>query len=90
MEEMLVSRVHLGHKSNIMNKLMKPYVINIDNKLNIINLEKSALMFMKVIDIIKNLIRLKKTILIVCAKKNTKNLIRAAGRFINMPYVNKR
>lgn len=87
---MLSYSVHLGHKSNLMNKLMKPYIINIKNELNIINLEKTALMFLKVIDIIKDLINYNKIILIVCTKKHTRNLIKFASKSINMPYVNQR
>ncbi|ASS47072.1 30S ribosomal protein S2p (SAe) [Candidatus Nasuia deltocephalinicola] len=88
--EMLINCVHLGHKSNLMNKLMKPYIVDIKSELSIINLEKTNSSFIKVLNIIKKLTIMNKIILIVCNKKYTKNLIKIASKSVNLPYVNKR
>ncbi len=88
--EMLTNNVHLGHKKNLLNQFMKNFIININKKINIINLEITLKSLKNVSFILKNAKKNNKKILIVCVEKKTTKIIKTASKKINMPFVCKR
>ncbi len=88
--KMLTNNVHLGHKKNLLNQSMKNFVININKKTHIINLEITLKSIKNISFILKNIKKDNKKFLIVCVEKKTTKIIKAASKKINMPFVCKR
>ncbi|WP_259288666.1 30S ribosomal protein S2 [Candidatus Nasuia deltocephalinicola] len=88
--EMLTNNVHLGHRKNLLNQSMKKFIININKKINIINLEITLKSLKNISFILKNAKKNNKKILIVCVEKKTIKIIKSASKKINMPFVCKR
>ncbi|WP_259286063.1 30S ribosomal protein S2 [Candidatus Nasuia deltocephalinicola] len=88
--KMLTNNVHLGHKKNLLDQSMKKFIININKKTHIINLEITLKSIKNISFILKNIKKNNKKFLIVCVEKKTTKIIRAASEKINMPFVCKR
>ncbi|WP_259286307.1 30S ribosomal protein S2 [Candidatus Nasuia deltocephalinicola] len=88
--EMLTNNIHLGHKKNLLNQSMKKFIININKKIDIINLEITLKSLKNISYILKNVKKNNKKILIVCVEKKTIKIIKSASKKINMPFVCKR
>ncbi|ALP70015.1 SSU ribosomal protein S2p (SAe) [Candidatus Nasuia deltocephalinicola] len=88
--EMLSNNIHLGHKKNLLNKSMELYILNLNDKIHIINLEITLRSLIKIKKLMGNLKKLNKKILIVCVEKNTREFVKKYSKKVNMPYVNKR
>lgn len=88
--EMITNNIHLGHRKNLLNQSMKKFIININKKINIINLEITLKSLKNISLILKNTKKNNKKILIVCVEKKTTKIIKSASKKINMPFVCKR
>ncbi len=88
--EMLTNNIHLGHKKNLLNQCMKKFIININKKIDIINLEITLKSLKNISYVLKNIKKNNKKILIVCVEKKTIKIIKSASEKINMPFVCKR
>lgn len=89
-KELLEAGVHFGHQTKYWNPKMKKYIFGSRNNIHVINLDKTlenlegshgALSFVK--QVIKN----KKTILIVGTRSQAKDIVKEIAEQINMPYV---
>lgn len=88
--KMMSNNVHLGHKKNKLHYSMKNYVININKKIHIINLEITIKALYVVKNILKDVRKFNKKLLFICIEKKTKKIIKLLAKSVNMPYVNKR
>ncbi len=88
--EMLTNNIHLGHRKNLLDQSMKKFIININKKISIINLEVTLKSLKNISLILKNAKKNNKKILIVCVEKKTIKIIKSASKKINMPFVCKR
>lgn len=85
MHDMLQAGVHFGHQTRYWNPKMKPFIFGVRNKIHIINLEKTILMFNKALIELKKITSLKGKILFVgtkrAAKESVKNTAIACSQF---------
>ena len=63
--QMLISNVHLGHTKKFLNTRIKPYLLGLRNNIYILNISTTAFQFKLFINLLINLISLRKKILII-------------------------
>lgn len=90
MRQMLDSGVHFGHQTRFWNPKMAPYIYGSRNKIHIINLEKTLLMFIEALEFVRRLAANKGTILFVGAKRQARDIICEEASRGGMPYVSYR
>jgi len=89
-EEMAQSGLHFGHKISKIHPKMKPYIYGIRNSVHILDLEKTKEKFEEALKFIQELIKEKKTLLLVGTKIQIKDLVKSIAKDCNLPYVNER
>jgi len=89
-EEMAQSGLHFGHKISKIHPKMKPYIYGIRNSVHILDLEKTKEKFEEALKFIQELIKEKKTLLLVGTKIQIKDLVKSIAKECNLPYVNER
>jgi len=89
-EEMLEKGVALGHQTTKLHPKMKDYVIGIKNTIHIIDLKKTASCLEKALEFISDLIKQKKTLLIVGTKPPLKKIIEETATKLKFPYITER
>lgn len=90
MREMLQAGVHFGHQTRYWNPKMAPYIFGARNKIHIINLEKTVVMFNDALEFMKKIAGNKGRILFVGTKRVARELVKEAADRCGMPYVNHR
>ncbi|MFI4847356.1 MAG: 30S ribosomal protein S2 [Candidatus Makana argininalis] len=88
--EMINAGVHFGHQTRYWNPKMKPYIFGARNKIHIINLEKTILMFNKALSEINILSSKKKKILLIGTKKAARTAIKDTAIKCGQYFVNYR
>ena len=90
MREMLEAGVHFGHQTRYWNPKMAAYLYGHRNKIHIIDLEKTKVMFREALNFAGKLSANKGTILFVGTKRAAQQIIREEAQRCEMPYINLR
>ncbi|HXZ96804.1 MAG TPA: 30S ribosomal protein S2 [Burkholderiales bacterium] len=90
MRQMLEAGVHFGHQTRYWNPKMAPYIFGHRNKIHIINLEKSLVLYQEALKFLRDLAANKGTILFVGAKRQAREIIKEEALRCGAPYVDYR
>ncbi len=87
LQEMFDNAVHVGHRTQKWNPLMKKYIYGERNGLHVINLESTHKLLEEALTFMKRLVSEGKTILFVSTKPQTVVILKELADKLNMPYV---
>ncbi len=90
MRQMLEAGVHFGHQTRYWNPRMAPYIFGHRNKIHIINLEKTMVMYNDALKFARQLAGNKGTILFVGTKRQAREIVREEAVRCSMPFVDYR
>ena len=90
MRQMLEAGVHFGHQTRFWNPKMAPYIFGHRNKIHIVNLEKTVVMFNDALKEVRKLSAKKGTILFVATKRQAREIIREEAQRCSSPFVDHR
>lgn len=90
MREMLEAGVHFGHQTRYWNPKMAPFIFGSRNKIHIINLEKTQVLFEEALKFISQLAANRGTVLFVGAKRTSKEIIAEESARAGMPAIDDR
>lgn len=90
MRQMLEAGVHFGHQTRFWNPKMAPYIFGQRNKIHIINLEKTMVMYQDAMKHVQQLAANKSTILFVGTKRQARDIVREEALRSGSPYVDQR
>ena len=90
MREMLEAGCHFGHQTRFWNPKMAPFIYGHRNKIHIINLEKTVVMYNDAAEFVKKLAARRGTVLFVGTKRAAREIIAEEATRSGMPYVNQR
>lgn len=90
MRQMLEAGVHFGHQTRFWNPKMAPYIFGKRNKIHIINLEKTLIMFDDAMKYVRRLSANGGTILFVGTKRQSRDIVREEATRCGSPFVNQR
>lgn len=90
MREMLEAGVHFGHLTRFRDPSMNPYIFGVQNRVHIINLERTKDLFQEALRFIHKIASRNGRILFVGTKRPAQNLIAEYAAQCGMPYVNHR
>ena len=90
MRQMLEAGVHFGHQTRFWNPKMAPYIFGHRNKIHIVNLEKTLVMYQEAMKFVKKLSSNKGTILFVGTKRQAREIIKEEALRCAAPYVDHR
>ncbi|MGE3571799.1 MAG: 30S ribosomal protein S2 [Burkholderiales bacterium] len=90
MRQMLEAGVHFGHQTRYWNPKMAPYIFGHRNKIHIINLEKTLVMYQEALKFVRQLATNRGTILFVGTKRSARETVREEALRCAMPFVDHR
>ncbi|WP_457913909.1 30S ribosomal protein S2 [Candidatus Gillettellia adelgis] len=90
MRDMLIAGVHFGHQTRYWNPKMKPFIFGVRNKVHIINLEHTVLMFNAALAELTKIAAYKGKILYVGTKRAASQAVKEAARNCDQYFVNHR
>jgi small subunit ribosomal protein S2 len=90
MRQMLEAGVHFGHQTRFWNPKMAPYIFGHRNKIHIVNLEKTVVMFNDAMKEIRKISAKKGTVLFVATKRQAREIIREEAMRAGSPFVDHR
>jgi small subunit ribosomal protein S2 len=90
MRQMLEAGVHFGHQTRFWNPKMAPYIFGHRNKIHIVNLEKTLVMYQDAMKFIKQLAANKGTILFVGTKRQAREIVKEEAVRCGAPFVDYR
>lgn len=90
MKQMLEAGVHFGHQTRFWNPRMAPYIFGHRNKIHIINLEKTVVMYQDAMKYIHQLSANKGKILFIGTKRQARDIVREEAIRCGSPYVDQR
>ena len=90
MRQMLEAGVHFGHQTRFWNPKMSPFIFGQRNKIHIINLEKTLVMYQEAARYVRQLAANRGTILFVGTKRQAREILAEEARRCGMPYVDQR
>ncbi|MDP1559180.1 MAG: 30S ribosomal protein S2 [Nitrosomonas sp.] len=90
MRQMLEAGVHFGHQTRFWSPKMAPYIFGQRNKIHIINLEKTIVMYEEAMRYVRQLSANKGTILFVGTKRQARDIVREEATRSGSPYVDQR
>jgi small subunit ribosomal protein S2 len=90
MRQMLEAGVHFGHQTRYWNPKMAPFIFGHRNKIHIINLEKTMVMFQEALKHVRQLSSSKGTVLFVGTKRQAREIIREEAERCGSPFVDHR
>ena len=90
MREMLEAGVHFGHQTRFWNPKMAPFIFGHRNKIHIVNLEKTMVMFQEAMKYVRQLSANRGTILLVGTKRQARDIVAAEAQRAGVPYVDQR
>ncbi len=88
--QMLEAGVHFGHQTRFWNPRMAPYIFGHRNKIHIINLEKTLVMFESATRYVRQLAANRGNILFVGTKRQAREIVAEEAARAGMPYVDER
>lgn len=90
MKAMLEAGVHFGHQTKYWNPKMKPYIFGARNKIHIINLDKTVVLFDEALKFVKQAVKNNGKVLFVGTRSQASEIIATEAIRAKMPYVNHR
>src|ERR1041385_6027678 len=90
MRQMLEAGVHFGHQTRYWNPKMAPFIFGHRNKIHIINLEKTMVMYQEAMKFVRQLASNKGTILFVGTKRQAREIVAEEAQRAGMPFVDHR
>lgn len=90
MREMLEAGVHFGHQTRFWNPKMAPYIFGHRNKIHIVNLEKTLVMYQDAMKYMRQLAANRGTVLFVGTKRQAREIVAQEARRAGMPFVDER
>ena len=90
MRQMLEAGVHFGHQTRYWNPKMAPFIFGHRNKINIINLEKTVVMYNDAVKFVRKLAANKGTVLFVATKRQAREIIKEEAIRADCPFVDHR
>jgi small subunit ribosomal protein S2 len=90
MRQMLEAGVHFGHQTRFWNPRMAPYIFGHRNKIHIVNLEKTLVMYQEAMKYMRQLASNRGTVLFVGTKRQAREIVAAEARRAGMPFVDER
>jgi len=90
MKDMLKAGVHFGHQTRYWNPKMKPFIFGSQNKVHIINLEKTLPLFHRAVSELRKIAKRRDKILFIGTKKAASKIIKKAAIDCGQFYVNHR
>jgi small subunit ribosomal protein S2 len=90
MRQMLEAGVHFGHQTRYWNPKMAPYIFGHRNKIHIINLEKTVVMYNDAVKFVTKLAANKGSILFVATKRQAREIIKEEAVRAACPFVDHR
>ncbi len=90
MRQMLEAGVHFGHQTRFWNPKMAPYIFGHRNKIHIVNLEKTVVMFNDALKEVRKIAAKKGNILFVATKRQAREIIREEAQRCGSPFVDHR
>jgi small subunit ribosomal protein S2 len=90
MRKMLEAGVHFGHQTRFWNPKMAPYIFGHRNKIHIVNLEKTVVMFNDALKEVRKISAKKGTVLFVATKRQAREIIREEAIRAGSPFVDHR
>ena len=90
MRQMLEAGVHFGHQTRFWNPKMAQFIFGHRNKIHIINLEQTLVMYKDAMEYVRRLSANKGTILFVGTKRQARDIVREEAIRCESPYVDQR
>ena len=90
MREMLEAGVHFGHQTRYWNPKMAPYIFGHRNKIHIINLEQTLVLYNEAAQFVRKLASNKGVVLFVGTKRQAREIVREEAIRCGMPFVDHR
>ena len=90
MRQMLEAGVHFGHQTRFWDPKMAQYIFGHRNKIHIINLEKTLVMYQDAMKYVRQLSSNKGVILFVGTKRQARDIVREEAIRCGSPYVDQR
>jgi len=90
MRQMLEAGVHFGHQTRFWNPRMAQYIFGHRNKIHIINLEKTLVLYQDAMKYVRQLSTNKGVILFVGTKRQARDIVREEAIRCGSPYVDQR
>jgi small subunit ribosomal protein S2 len=90
MREMLECGVHFGHQTRFWNPRMAPYIFGHRNKIHIVNLEKTLVLYQAAVKFVRQLTANRGTVLFVATKRQAREIIREEALRAATPFVDDR
>jgi small subunit ribosomal protein S2 len=90
MRQMLEAGVHFGHQTRFWNPKMAPYIFGHRNKIHIVNLEKTVVMYNDAANFVRKLAAKKGSVLFVATKRQAREIIKEEAQRAGCPYVDYR
>ena len=90
MRQMLEAGVHFGHQTRYWNPKMAQYIFGHRNKIHIINLEKTLVMYQDAMKFVRQVSANKGTILFVGTKRQAREIIKEEAERCSSPFVDHR
>jgi len=90
MREMLECGVHFGHQTRFWNPRMAPYIFGHRNRIHIVNLEKTLVMYQDALKFVRKLTANRGTVLFVATKRQAREIIREEALRCSTPFVDDR
>lgn len=89
-KDMLEAGVHFGHQIRFWNPKMKPFIYGSRNKIHIINLDKTVVLFGEALKFIKHVVKGGGNVLFLGTRSAASEVIAQEAKRAGMPYVNYR
>jgi small subunit ribosomal protein S2 len=90
MREMLEAGVHFGHQTRFWNPKMSPFIFGHRNKIHIVNLEKTLVMYQDAMKYLRQLSANRGSILFVGTKRQARDIVAEEAARAGMPFVDQR
>lgn len=90
MSDMLDAGVHFGHQARFWNPKMAPFIFGSRNKVHIINLEKTQVLFDEALNFVSSIAAKRGSIMFVGTKRAASKTIKEEALRVDMPYVDYR
>ena len=90
LREMLEAGVHFGHRKNLWNPKMRPYIFGVRNGIHIIDLRETLKLFKEAYRVVMNAVANGGTVLFVGTKKQAQDVIKEEAGRCGMYYVTHR
>ena len=90
MRQMLEAGVHFGHQTRFWNPKMSQYIFGSRNKIHIVNLEKTLVLYQEAMKYLRQLSANRGTVLFVGTKRQAREILAEEAQRAGMPFVDQR